>query len=93
MRCHLYFCSQAQSREQRNVRAPLHHQTVQCHHHIVIQAYSRADLLVDGLLKLLVVEDGPHLAVAVARPEWRGHLGLGLAHVSSAAIKCSLDLN
>ena len=45
--------------------------------------YLRADLLVDGLLKLLVVEDGPHLAVAVARPEGCGHLGLGLAHVSS----------
>ena len=28
-----------------------------------------ADLLVDGLVELLVVEDGPHLAVAVARPE------------------------
>ena len=30
------------------------------------------DLLVDGLLELLVVEDGPHLAVAVAGPV-RGH--------------------
>ena len=28
-----------------------------------------ADLLVDGLVELLVVEDGPHLAVAVAGPE------------------------
>ena len=27
-----------------------------------------ADLLVDGLVELLVVEDGPHLAVAVAGP-------------------------
>jgi len=31
-----------------------------------------ADLLVYRLLELLVVDDGPHLAVAVARPEW-GH--------------------
>ena len=30
---------------------------------------SAADLLVDGLLKLLVVEDGPHFAVTVAGPE------------------------
>ena len=52
---------------------------------------SRADLLVDGLLELLVVEDGPHLAVAVARPEGGGHLGLGLTHVSST-VKCYLDL-
>ena len=83
MRCHLYFCSQEQSREQRKVRAPLHHHKLK--HFRFVKGDSRADLLVDGLLKLLVVEDGPHLAVAVARPEWRGHLGLGLAHVSSAA--------
>ena len=35
-----------------------------------------ADLLVDGLAELLVVEDGPHLPVAVAGPEGRGHLNL-----------------
>ena len=35
-----------------------------------------ADLLVDGLVELLVVEDGPHLPVAVAGPEGRGHLNL-----------------
>ena len=33
---------------------------------------SPADLLVYRLLELFVVDDGPHLAVAVARPEW-GH--------------------
>ena len=35
-----------------------------------------ADLLVDGLVELLVVEDGPHLTVAVAGPEGCGHLNL-----------------
>ena len=35
-----------------------------------------ADLLVDGLVELLVVEDGPHLAVTVAGPEGCGHLDL-----------------
>ena len=35
-----------------------------------------ADLLVDGLVELLVVEDGPNLAVAVAGPEGCGHLNL-----------------
>ena len=48
------------------------------------RALTPADLLVDGLLELLVVQDGPHLAVAVAGPEGGGHLCLGLAHVSSA---------
>ena len=31
-------------------------------------ALTAADLLVDRLLELLVVQDGPHLAVAVAGP-------------------------
>ena len=35
-----------------------------------------ADLLVDCLAELLVVEDGPHLTVAVAGPEGGGHLNL-----------------
>ena len=35
-----------------------------------------ADLLVDGLAELLVVEDGPHLPVAVAGPEGCGDLNL-----------------
>ena len=35
----------------------------------------------DGLLKLLVVDDGPHLAVAVAGPEGGDHLYRGLTHV------------
>ena len=35
-----------------------------------------ADLLVDGLAELLVVEDGPHLTVAVAGPEGCGDLNL-----------------
>ena len=42
---------------------------------------SSADLLVDGLLELLVVEDGPDLPVAVAGPERSVDLNLGLAHV------------
>ena len=33
------------------------------------------------LLELLVVEDGPHLAVAVAGPEGGGHLYLGLTDI------------
>ena len=41
----------------------------------------RADLLVDGLLELLVVEDGPHLPVAVGAPEGGHYLHLGVAHV------------
>ena len=36
----------------------------------------RANLLVNGLLELLVVQDGPHLPVAVARPEGGGDLYL-----------------
>ena len=46
--------------------------------------YLRADLLVDGLLKLLVVEDGPHLAVAVAGPVRCDDLYGGATHVLSA---------
>ena len=34
-----------------------------------------------GLLKLFVVEDGPDLAVAVARPVRGAHLNLGLADI------------
>ena len=43
-----------------------------------------ADLLVDGLLELLVVEDGPHLAVAVAGPVRCDDLYGGATHVLSA---------
>ena len=42
---------------------------------------SPAYLLMDGLLKLLVVEDGPDLAVAVTGPEWGVDLDLGLADI------------
>ena len=35
----------------------------------------------DGLLELLVVEDGPHLPVAVGAPEGGHYLHLGVAHV------------
>ena len=42
------------------------------------------DLLVDGLLELLVVEDGPHLAVAVAGPVRCDDLYGGATHVLSA---------
>ena len=44
-------------------------------------SHSRADLLVYRLLELLVVEDGPHLAVAVAGPEGGGDLYLGLTDI------------
>ena len=37
----------------------------------------------DGLLELLVVEDGPHLAVAVAGPVRCDDLNGGAAHVLS----------
>ena len=47
---------------------------------------SRADLLVDGLLELLVVEDGPHLAVAVARPKGGDHINSGLTHILSGKL-------
>ena len=35
----------------------------------------------NSLLELLVVEDGSHLAVAVARPVGLSHLGPRLAHI------------
>ena len=38
-------------------------------------------LLVDCLLELLVVEDGPDLAIAVAGPVGLHDLHLGVAHV------------
>ena len=44
---------------------------------------SPADLLVYRLLELLVVDDGPHLAVAVARPEWGHYLYWRLADILS----------
>ena len=47
----------------------------------IILGHSRADLLVYRLLELLVVEDGPHLAVAVAGPEGGGYLYLGLTDI------------
>ena len=43
-----------------------------------------ADLLVDGLAELLVVEDGPHLPVAVAGPVGGDDLDGGAADVLSA---------
>ena len=44
------------------------------------------DLLVYRLLELLVVEDGPHLAVAVARPKGSDHLNSGLTHILSGKL-------
>lgn len=41
----------------------------------------RADLLVHSLFKLIVVDDGSHLTVAVTCPKWGGHLNLGLTNV------------
>ena len=45
-----------------------------------------ADLLVYRLLELLVVQDGPHFAVAVARPEGSHHLNSGLTHILSGKL-------
>ena len=42
--------------------------------------------LVHRLLKLLVIEDGPELALAVHRPEGGLHLHLGLAHIGLALV-------
>ena len=44
------------------------------------------DLLVNRLLELLVVEDGPHFAVAVARPKGSHHLNSGLTHILSGKL-------
>ena len=41
----------------------------------------RADLLMHCLLELLVVDDGPDLALAVGGPERGGHLNSRLARV------------
>ena len=46
-------------------------------------ALAPTDLLVDGLLELLVVEDGPHLTIAVAGPVGRDDLDGGAADVLS----------
>ena len=46
----------------------------------------RAYLLVYCLLKLIVVEDGTHLPVAVAGPVGGGHLHLGLTHIRPTKI-------
>ena len=46
-------------------------------------ALTPTDLLVDGLLELLVVEDGPHLTIAVAGPVGRDDLDGGAADVLS----------
>ena len=46
-------------------------------------ALAPTDLLVDGLLELLVVEDGPNLAVAVAGPVRGDDLNGGATHVLS----------
>jgi hypothetical protein len=35
----------------------------------------------NGLLKLVIVKDCPHLAIAVTCPEWGGYLHLGLTHI------------
>ena len=78
----MYFCSQEQSRAQRRVAAAL--QRIVTAEAAPLLQHSRADLLVHRLLELLVVEDGPHLAVAVARPERRAHLDLGLTNVVPA---------
>ena len=48
--------------------------------------YSRAYLLVHGLLEVVVVDDGPDLPVAVGRPVGRRHLRPGLAGVHAGAL-------
>ena len=47
----------------------------------LVLLHVRADLLVDGLLELLVVEDGPELAVTVLCPVGSVDLHPGLADV------------
>ena len=49
--------------------------------YLVFMFDSRANLLVDGLLKFFIVEDGPDLAIAVAGPVGGAHLDLGLAYI------------
>ena len=44
--------------------------------------YSRANFLMDGLLEVLVVDDGPDLAVVVGGPERGGHISAGLAGIN-----------
>ena len=51
-----------------------------------IISHSRADLLVYRLLKLLVVEDGAHLSVAVARPKGGHNLDWRLTHILSGKV-------
>ena len=63
-RCHLYFCSHEQSRAHRSVADPLQGKYFLGVQQIFLstgQLDIRADLLVDRLLELLVVEDGAHL--------------------------------
>ena len=47
---------------------------------------SSADLLVDGLLKVVVVDDGADLSVAVGRPVRRRHLRPRLARVHAVPL-------
>ena len=47
---------------------------------------SRADLLVDGLLEVVVVDDGADLSVAVGRPVRRRHLRPRLARVHAVPL-------
>jgi hypothetical protein len=54
---------------------------------VIYNVNLRAYLLMDGLLELLVVEDGPDLAVAIGAPERCYYLHLGLAHVNPEHIE------
>ena len=44
--------------------------------------YLRAYLLVNGLLKLFIVQDSSHLPITVTCPEWCCNLHLRLTHIS-----------
>ena len=51
-----------------------------------MEHYSRADLLVHGLLEVVVVDDGADLAVAVGGPIRRRHLCPGFAGVHAVPL-------
>ena len=49
--------------------------------------HSRAHFLVNGLFKVLRVDDGADLARAVGRPVWGHHLHGGFARVQPVGLK------
>ena len=66
--CHLYFCSQEQSRLHLRVVVDLITITKLKSNYIEVP-HLRTDLLLNSLLEFLVVEDGSHFPVTVAGPE------------------------